>query len=344
MEKRIHISSVSRFANSLMVMICVLFMASLTSCYHKSANLGIVMNDTLTEHQRDSLLSFRAKHHYSRNFNFIVKSDSIVLLRQQPEEQMSNLVIDSFVVRKDDNIVVADIKILPADSIDSVWVQVAKDQETFGWVHEKTLLKRVVPDDPISQFISTFSDTHILIFLTVIGIIAVCYTLRFIMKRKAHMVHFHDIDSFYPTLLALLVSASAALYASIQMFAPDAWQEFYYNPTLNPFSVEPLLEIFLISVWAMLIIGLAVIEDVRYQLPFGEAILYLFGLLSVCAIDYIVFSITTLYYVGYPLLLVYCYFAIYRHFRRNRVRYVCGNCGAKLHRKGRCPQCGALNE
>jgi len=32
----------------------------------------------------------------------------------------------------------------------------------------------------------------------------------------------------------------------------------------------------------------------------------------VCAVIYVVFSITTLYYVGYPLLIAYFYFAIKR--------------------------------
>ena len=43
--------------------------------------------------------------------------------------------------------------IQPADSVDSVWVKVARDQETMGWVHEKELLEKVVPVDSVSQFI-----------------------------------------------------------------------------------------------------------------------------------------------------------------------------------------------
>jgi len=49
---------------------------------------------------------------------------------------------------------------------------------------------------------------------------------------------------------------------------------------------------------------------VYHRLPLGEAILYLVGLAAVCAVIYVVFSITTLYYVGYPLLIAYFYFAI----------------------------------
>ena len=125
-------------------------------------------------------------------------------------------------------------------------------------------------------------------------------------------MHLRDIPSFYPTLLALLVASSATFYASIQLFAADTWQHFYYHPTLNPFSTPPLLSVFLSSVWAILIVALATVDDVRHRLPFGDAVLYLFGLCGVCAVNYILFSLSTLYYVGYPLLAAYFYFAICR--------------------------------
>ena len=82
---------------------------------------------------------------------------------------------------------------------------------------------------------------------------------RKILKKNAHIVHFNDISSFYPTLLAVIVALSAAFYASIQLFAPETWREFYFHPSLNPFSQPLLLNIFLVLVWAMLIIGLATI-------------------------------------------------------------------------------------
>ena len=105
--------------------------------------------------RQDSVL-FARKHHYSENFNFVVKADTLYLMRSQPEEAVSMMPIDTFPVNRHDHLVVADIRIMPNDSIDSVWVQVARDQMTFGWAHESELLPKVVPDDPISQFISTF--------------------------------------------------------------------------------------------------------------------------------------------------------------------------------------------
>jgi hypothetical protein len=294
------------------------------------------------ERMMDSL-TYSSEHHYSFNYNFIVKADSLILVRQQPEEKILDLQTDSFTVVKDEQLVVADFRIIPTDSIDSVWVQVATVMSDFGWVHESQLLESVVPDDPISQFISTFSDKHLLIFIIIISIITSIYIIRKIARLNAHIVHFNDIDSFYPTLLTIIVASSATLYASIQNFAPDTWRHFYYHPTLNPFSVPLILTVFLMSVWALLIVGLTVVDVVRNHLPLGEALLYLGGLAGICAVDYIIFSITSLYYLGYVLLIAYIVFAIHQYYKHNHKYFLCGNCGGKIRKKGRCPHCGATN-
>ncbi len=298
---------------------------------------------TFSQRQLDSL-SFASTHHYSQGYNFVVRGDSIELIKQQPEELLSHLPTDSFAIRKHEHVVVADIRKLPNDTVDSIWVQLATADYRFGWVRESKMIKKVVPDDPISQFISTFSDVHLLIFLIVIVLFSLFYLVRKISSRNAHIVHFNDIRSFYPTLLCLLVACSAALYALIQMYAPEVWQHFYYHPTLNPFSQPPIMEVFLGSGWLMLIVGLAAVDDARHQLPAGEALLYTAGLAAVCAFDYIVFSLTTLYYIGVPLFFVYLWYALRQYYRHSRYIYICGNCGALLRRKGRCPHCGMMNE
>ena len=297
----------------------------------------------LTDKQRDSL-RFDREHHYSENYNFVVNSDSLFLLKQLPEEVVVGMPADTLLLAKGDHIVVAEIRVVPNDEEDSIWVQVAHDQFSFGWTRESKLLSDVVPDDPISQFISIFSDVHYAIFIFVIVLIAAAYVVSTSLRRNAKIVHFHDIPSFYPTFLTLIVATSASFYASIQNFAPDTWRAFYFHPTLNPFVVEPVLAVFLVSVWAMLIVGLASVDVVRHRLPFGEAVLYLCGLAAVCAADYIVFSVTTLWYVGYVLLAAYVVFALWCYFRHARARYVCGNCGQPMHDKGRCVACGAQNE
>lgn len=68
-------------------------------------------------------------------------------------------------------------------------------------------------------------------------IVVVAYGLYRLNRHDAYIVHFNDIDSFYPTLLCLLVASSATLYASIQMFGAETWRHFYYHPSLNPFAL-----------------------------------------------------------------------------------------------------------
>lgn len=323
----------------------LLLVALLTaSCYHRRPTGGMprrMADSTLTQADTAQINNF---HHYGRNYNFVVSADSLTLYRQQPEEITTGMSVDSFSVGRDKRIVVADIRILPSAGSDSVWVQVATQESEFGWSQESYLLRHVVPDDPISQFISAFSNTHLLIFLGGVVLVVIVFLLRKLMRKDAKIVHFNDIDSLYPTLLCLLVATSAALYASIQMFAPGTWQDFYFHPTLNPFSEPPILCLFISSVWVMIIVLGAAIDDMYSQLSAEEATLYLCGLGAVCAVDYIVFSLLTLYYVGYPLLAAYYAFAIHRYHRRHR-RYRCGNCGAPLPQQhARCPKCGAWNE
>ena len=318
---------------SILVLLC--------SCYNKGQQTPDAWD--LTEQQLDSI-SFYTTHHYTQNYNFQVRADSMPLIQQLPAEALSDMPVDTLMVYKNEHLVVADITTVPADTIDSIWVKVASDQLTFGWIHEHEMLKCVSPDDPISEFIDFFSDAHLLIFLAFIVVVGAVYVNRQLMSRQAKLVHFNDIASFYPSLLCLLVATSATLYSSIQLFDPEKWRHFYYHPTLNPFAVPLSLGLFLISVWAIVIVGVAVLDEVRRQLHLGEAVLYLLGLGATCAVAYVVFSVFTLYYIGYPLLVAYIVFAIHRYFGRPRPRYRCGRCGGLLYDKGTCPHCGALNE
>ena len=313
----------------------------LTGCY----NRGQLSPDAwdLTEQQLDSI-SFYTTHHYTQNYNFQVRADSMPIILQLPAEALNEMPVDTMMVYRNDHLVVADIKMVPADTIDSVWVKVARDQLTFGWIHEHDMLLAVSPDDPISEFIDFFSDAHLLIFMAFIVVVTAAYVYRKQIQRQAKLVHFNDIDSFYPSLLSLLVASSATLYSSIQLFGPEKWRHFYFHPTLNPFAVPTSLGLFLVSVWAIVIVAVAVLDDVRRQLPFGEAILYLLGLGATCAVAYIMFSVFTLYYIGYPLFVAYVVFAVWCYFRRPRPHYLCGRCGSPLYKKGRCPHCGAVNE
>ncbi|MBQ6549694.1 MAG: zinc ribbon domain-containing protein [Prevotella sp.] len=304
------------------VLLLSLFSLFTTSCYNK----GPITPDAwdLTKQQLDSI-SFYTTHHYTQNYNFVVTGDSLVVVAQQPEDMAVPEVVsleieamgqeqqkDSITLHKNERIVVADIMTVPSDTIDSIWVKVARDQLTFGWTHENELLAKVSPDDPISQFIDFFSDVHLLVFLAFCVVIVAAYGVRRLMRLGAKIVHFNDIPSFYPAVLCLLVATSAVIYSSIQVFGPESWRHFYYHPSLNPFALPLHLGLFVSSVWALVIVSIATVDDVTKHLPLGEAILYLGGLAAICAVDYVVFSITTLYYIGYPLLVAYYYFAIKR--------------------------------
>lgn len=299
-----------RMTSKMVVAVLLGMVFMLSSCYHRHGQRQQPAAFVeYSDRQLDSI-SFSTTHHYTNKFNFLVFKDSVNLIQQQPEEVLSGLEIDSFSVQKNHLLVVTDIRMVPQDSIDSVWVQLATEDNTFGWSRESNLLPRVVPDDPISEFIMTFSNVHLLIFLVIILIITLLYLVRKIFHSNGKIVHFNDIDSPYPTALVLMVSISATFYATIQTFEPEVWRQFYFHPTLNPFAVPQILGFFLASVWSILIIGLACVDEVHHRLPVGDGLLYMGGLAGVCALDYIIFSVTTLYYIGYVILIAYVYFAI----------------------------------
>lgn len=313
----------------------VLTVFLLSACY----NNGPITPDAwdLTEKQLDSI-SFSTTHHYSQNYNFVVNANSLPL-----SDQPGEMAFDTLYVVEGERLVVADITTIPTDSIDSVWVKVARDQLTQGWIRESEMLEGVSPDDPISQFIDFFSDTHLLVFLAFLIVVTVAYGLYRLNRHESYIVHFRDIDSFYPTLLCLLIASSATLYASIQMFGAESWRHFYYHPSLNPFALPLHLGLFVASVWAIIIVAVAALDDVLRHLSGADALLYLGGLAGVCAVDYVVFSVSTLYYIGYLLLIAYFLFAIRRYTHAAHHHYVCGKCGALLSEKGRCPHCGTVN-
>lgn len=288
--------------------------------------------------------AFVRHHHYGPNFNFKVTADTLSLAPCRPGTARLDSWADTAVVRRGDKIVVADIALVPSDTTDSVWLKLARDQTTMGWTSERRLAEAAVPDDPISQFIHTFSGSRTRLALCIVGLMAAFFLVQAARRRHLHVVHFNDIDSFYPTLLCLTVSGAATLYGSLQHFVPETWVEFYYHPTLNPFGLPLVMSVFVVSVWLMGITALAVLDDVRRRLDWADIPAYVAGLAGVCMVLYLFFSLSTPYYVGYPCLVAYWAFAIRSYARRRTPRYVCGRCGAPLPRLGRCPHCGALNQ
>lgn len=296
----------------------------LSSCYNRISDAGL----------------------YEVNDNFVVTADTLHLQAQQPLHNMPMPMdgyADSLFILRGEELVVAQITVIPEDTIDSVWVKVAHDQMVMGWTHERELLSGVVPDDPISRFIYIFSLRHLPFFVCLIALALVLIVARGVRHARSRVFLLNDIASVYPTLLTVVLGGAAVLYAHIQRFEPDMWVSFYYHPTLNPFSLPVLLGLFVSLFWLILILSMAVADEVLAQLPLGEALLYLLTLLGMCMCLYTLFSLAAFYWAGVVLYGVYVVVALCRFFRHFRPRYVCGQCGCKMHSLGKCPHCGADN-
>ena len=287
----------------------------------------------LSVQQIDSL-RFRLTHHYSLNFNFLVKADSLQLV-----PRLGDTTTDTCLVHDGDLIVVAQIHTqLAQDSLgaDTVWVKVARDQQTMGWVEEGELLRSVVPDDPISQILDalTYSRGVWMTLLVVLGLAALWFSRR---RREF-------LPSPYPYLLLALVGIVATLYASVQNFAPEFWLEYYFHPTMNPLMLPHVMSLLVTLVWLLLIVVVAVVFEVYSRFYFVRGVVYLLQLAGLSMAVYLIISWTTLIYVGYVLLPLLLY-VLWRHYRRRaHCRMACGHCGAPLREKGTCPYCGCVNE
>jgi hypothetical protein len=259
-----------------------LVLAILMACQYPSP---VTSSEDMPQKTRDSV-NYLVERHYTLNSNFEVTSDSL-MLQQLP-------LVDVLPVFKGERLVVAEFMIQHADSVDSVWVKVARDQETMGWVHEKELLEKVVPVDSVSQFIHFFSNSHTIAFFIILGFFGIWYVHRAIRRQKLQLIWLNDIDSVFPTVLSWLVATAATLYASIQHFVPGTWEQFYYNPSLNPFSLPFILSLFMFNIWGIILVGLATLDDLFHQTHIEAACFYLLGLMSCCIFLYFLKSASNL--------------------------------------------------
>lgn len=282
---------------------------------------------------------------YEVGDNFELSVDSLMLQSSQP---LHNMPIDTacehLSVLLGDPLVVAEVLVIPEDSVDSVWVKLARDQFTMGWTHQRDFLQSVVPDDPISQFIHLFSIRHLGVFAILFTISLAVLLWQVFSKKKPHVFFLRDILSPYPTFLLITLAASALLYAGIQHYVPETWVLYYYHPTLNPFDLPLILSLFLCSVWILLILAIATIDEVRRQLTTGEGMLYLFSLLGCCILCYLLFTLAALSPgISYILFALFILVLLLRYSRHSRAQYICGSCGKRLKQLGKCPYCGAEN-
>ncbi len=319
-----------------------------------------VARDSLSDDSVDIQTgSFSLTHHYDIGFNFEVSTDTMVLLTEI--QQPSGLLFtspDSISLHDGDQLVVAEIATLSNDAEDSIWVKLVRDAECFGWARETYLLRNATPSDPISIAIMFFSEEHVgwavILFLGFVGVIV----LRVISYRRhcrrhpgkhsflryMPLPHINDICSPYPLLLYLTLAGAAVFYSTMQLYAFQTWQHYYFHPTLNPFAVPWVLGAFLASLWLMLLFFIATLIDMVRQLYFMRLCLYFLSMLALMAVLYIFFSLTTLYHVGYVIYPVYVIASVWYYYRYTRPKYTCGNCGIPLHDLGQCPHCHFINE
>ena len=271
-----HSATVQRASRSLYLMphtlylnfiFYILYLILGSSCHYPRPDLE---DGKLGAKTRDSL-AYLYERHYTWNTNLEVQEDSVTIACLPVKDCYNTLY-------KGDRVVVAEFAIHPTDSVDSVWVKLAHSQEVQGWLREKDMIRAFVPTDSISQAIYLFSDTHASYFIVIFALFVAAWLFRAFRRKQLQMVYFNDIDSVYPLLLCLLLAFSATVYESMQVFVPETWQHFYFNPTLSPFKVPFVLSVFLMSLWLFVIVLLAVLDDLFRQLSPEAAVFYLLGL------------------------------------------------------------------
>lgn len=297
----------------------------------------VLSGEAVEQRARDSVV-YLFERHYTWNTNLVLQADSINLVALPLKESYSTL-------RQGDRVVVAELDVHPNDTVDSVWVKLAHSQEVQGWLRECEMKRAFVPADSISQAIYLFSDTHIPYFIVICALFVAFWLIRMLRRKSFRKSGFGDIDYVYPLLLCLLMAFCATLYETMQVFVPDTWEHFYYNPTLSPFRVPLVLALFLTGLWAFVVVLVATVDVLFRRLPLTTAVFYLLGLASACIFCYFFFILTTGIYVGYVFLVLLAVLFV-RVLRRSlhTSLYRCGHCGEALSQKGTCPYCGALNE
>lgn len=313
--------------NSLLSLLLLLL--GVTACYYRPATTG-----TSTAAAGDSATVPTARY-YMQNSNFEVLADTL-WLHLLPFR-------DTVAVLHGDRIVVAELAVHPTDTVDSLWVKVARDQETIGWIPERLLLPHIVPADPISQCIHLFSNIHTQVFFLVVAFFLSWFFYRAWRRQLIKLIWLNDIDSVFPITLSWLLSVAATLYNSIQHFVPQTWEQYYYSPTLNPLEVPFILGLFIACVGLIGVFGIALLDDLFHQTSPEVAVFYLVGLLSCCILLYLFFTYLWVY-LAYACLLCYTFWCIQRLRKASTYPYACGQCGAKMRSKGICPHCGTLNE
>ena len=319
--------------NTVAILIPIIALLLFAGCYQSIPNPALSIQ---ADKEMDTLTPSVGRY-FAQNANFEVYADSVII---------ENLPLkDSYItLYKGNRVVVADFSVHQGDTLDSIWVKIAQSHEVQGWLPERTLLQAFIPADSVSQLIHRFSNIRIFFTLCAFTVF-IAFFLFYLKRRNRLRVFFlKNISSIYPVFFCIVAAISATIYETIQIYEPEMWQHFYFNPTLSPFKVPMLLSFFLGSLWLLLILLLASIDDIFRQVDALYALFYLFCLITFGIYFYLFFIIATAYYIGYFLLPLMVLLSLYYFSSRKRYRYRCGNCGNKMHKKGVCAHCGAINK
>ncbi len=329
----------------------LLMVIAVTACHYPHKEDRWVSAD---EHKTDSV-AFREIHHYWCGENFVAV-DSFFIQERQPDAHFAYAQDNNITVRKGDAMVVQEIVPDTQSCPGTYWIRIttvgnpesadAVQTPRNGWVTEKILLSHSVPDSPISRFIYIFSNQRLKLVMIFIASGLLLYILQAYRRRHIYLVYFHDINSFYPTLLCMIVAGAALLYQSLQELVPETWVEYYFHPTLNPLNPQLpfVMNVFLAAVWLIIFISIAVVDELR-QLPnFTQAVMYVISLFGFCAFLYTVFTLLPPFPAGYVVLPLYWIGSILYFKLRQRPMYFCGFCGKNIPDLGKCPHCGAVNK
>ena len=342
----------------------------LSGCYYSNPQEVDRWQDEAQDNSQIDSVTFRFSHHYWRGYNFKVK-DSLTLFRGEFPPVLNYATVsgetdnlrklsgeqvlpDSFVVSRSQILAVAAIQNVPHDTIDSVWVCLVAETSKVGWTREHDLLRHTEPNDPISAFISDFSSQKMLVFFPVLGcsfILLFAYLVWAYRKfsPEQYKVRKHRLSSHFNlpfvTLFNTTVALAAGIYGLIQHFVPSTWIEYYFHPTLNPFAgdLPLLLSVFIAFVWLLIILFLAVLDELRTNLSKSHALSFLCLLMGWNIIVYLCITLTIKFYLGYVLLFAYISLLFYRATWLRRPMYVCGACGKTISHLGKCEYCGAVN-
>ena len=231
--------------------------------------------------------------------------------------------------------------------VDTVWIKVASGQLSMGWITESMLLGHTVPNDNISMLLNSLTNTRLLWMggLLLLGVLGLSLHNRYRNKKpvRGAIVKMNEMDSAYPFLFIGLVAFLGCLYASIQNFAPEFWQEYYFHPTLNPFLLPGVMAVLVCTVWLLLLVLIALIIEIYNNFYIRRGIVYFLELMGASMLTYLFISWTTLVYIGYLFFFVLVGFLWMFYVGYVKCHYICGNCGSKIRDKGKCPYCGTEN-